>query len=166
MRTRLIAVVGSGSEPPPNVAELGESLGAALVANGYGIVTGGRGGVQEAVCRGAVRKRGKSALPPLIGLLPGHDASAGNAYLDFAIPTGVAQAHHALVASAGEVLVCIGGATGAMAEMALARKMGRPVIALRPSGGTAALLAKVMESVYGADSVDDVIARIGALLPE
>jgi len=165
VRTRLIAVVGSGGEPPPAVADLAEKLGAALVAAGYGIVTGGRGGVQEAVCRGAVRRRGGAAQPPLIGLLPGHDASAGNAYLDAAIPTGVAQAHHALVAAAGEVLVCVGGATGAMAEVALARKMGRPVIALRPSGGTAALLAKVMESVYGADSVAEVVERIGALLP-
>ena len=53
-----------------------------------------------------------------------------------------------------------------MAEMALARKMGRPVIALRPSGGTAGLLARVMESVYGADTVEEVVERIGALLPE
>ena len=165
MRTRLIAVVGSGGEPPPAVAELAEQLGAALIVAGYGIVTGGRGGVQEAVCRGAVRRRGKAALPPLIGLLPGHDAAAGNAYLDVAIPTGVAQAHHALIAAAGEVVVCVGGATGAMAEMALARKMGRPVIALRPSGGTAGLLARVMDSVYGADSVAEVVDRIGTLLP-
>lgn len=165
MRTRLIAVVGSGREPSVPVAELAESLGAALVAAGYGIVTGGKGGVQEAVCRGAIRKRGQEEVPPLVGLLAGYEAAAGNAYLDLAIPTGLAQAHHALVAAAGEVLVCIGGATGAMAEVALARKIGRPVIALHASGGTAALLSKVMDSVYGADSVDEVIERIGALLP-
>ncbi|MEM8883443.1 MAG: TIGR00725 family protein [Planctomycetota bacterium] len=166
MRTRLISVVGSGNEPPQAVAGLAERLGAELVAAGYGIVTGGRGGVQEAVCRGAVKARGKASEPPLVGLLPGYDARAGNAYLDLSIPTGLSQAHHALVASAGEVMVCIGGATGAMAEVALARKMGRPVVALVPSGGTAGLLARAMDSVYAAETTEAVIARIAQLLPE
>ena len=166
VRTRLIAVVGSGSTPDPETAALAERLGAALVRAGYGIVTGEVGGIGEAVCRGAIGKRGKSRHPPVVGLLPGYDASSGNAYLDIAIPTGLMQAHHALVASAGEVLVCLGGATGAMADVALARKMGRPVIALKASGGTAALLAGAMKSVHGAASIEETIERIGALLPE
>ena len=166
MRSRLIAVVGSGGDPLPAVLELAESLGAALVEAGYGIVTGGRGGVQEAACRGAVRRRGQARTPPLVGLLSGLDVTAGHAFLDVALPTGLGPARHALIPAAGEVVVCVGGATGALAEVALARKIGRPVIALESSGGTATLVSKAFDSVYATDSVEGVIERIRALLPE
>jgi len=166
MRSRLIAVVGSGGDPLPAVLELAESLGAALVDAGYGIVTGGRGGVQEATCRGAVRRRGKASTPPLVGVLAGLDVTAGHAFLDVAIPTGLGPARHALIPAAGEVVVCVGGATGALAEVALARKIGRPVIALEASGGTATLVSKAFDSVYATDTVEGVIERIRALLPE
>ena len=165
MRSRLIAVVGSGGEPPPALLEQAESLGAALVHAGYGIVTGGRGGVQEAVCRGALRKRGQATSPPLVGILSGYDVTAGHPYIDVALPTGLGQARHALIASCGEVLVCIGGATGALAEVALARKIGRPVVALAATGGTAGLVAKTFDSVHGVATVDEAIEQIAALLP-
>ncbi|MHC4953098.1 MAG: SLOG cluster 4 domain-containing protein [Planctomycetota bacterium] len=165
MRSRLIAVVGSGGKSPPAVLEQAEALGAALVKAGFGIVTGGRDGVQEAVCRGAVRKRGKAASPPLVGILSGYDVTAGHAYLDVALPTGLGQARHALIASCGEVLICVGGATGALAEVALARKIGRPVIALSATGGTAGLVAKTFDSVQAVATVDEAIKRIGELLP-
>ncbi len=165
MRTRLIVVVGSGSELSKENAELAERLGAALVRANFGVVTNGRGGVAEAVSRGATRKRGKSTHPPIVGILAGADASAGNAYLDVAIPTGLGRSSHAVLAMAGEALICLGGATGALAEVALARKSNRPVLALAPSGGTAALLAKVMDSVESVDSIEAVIDRLGELLP-
>jgi len=165
MRSRLIAVVGSGGDPLPAVVELAETLGAALVEAGYGIVTGGGGGVQEAVCRGAVRRRGKATRPPIVALLPGYDVTAGHGFVDAAIPTGLGQARHAVLASAGEVVVCVGGATGALAEVALARKIGRPVIALVPSGGTAGLVSQAFASVHAAASVEAVLAHIATLLP-
>ena len=165
MRSRLIAVVGSGGEPPAAIQELAEELGSALIDAGYGIVTGGGGGVQEAVCRGAVRRRGKATKPPLVGVLAGYDVTAGHAFMDVAIPTGLGQARHAVLAAAGEIVVCVGGATGALAEVALARKIGRPVIALQPSGGTAGLVAQTFPSVHAAQSVADVLHCIAALLP-
>jgi uncharacterized protein (TIGR00725 family) len=165
MRSRLIAVVGSGGGPLPAVLDLAEALGAALVEAGYGIVTGGGGGVQEAVCRGAVRRRGKAAKPPIVALLAGYDVTAGHGFSDVAIPTGLGQARHALIPAAGEVVVCVGGATGALAEVALARKIGRPVIALLPSGGTAGLVSQAFGSVHRAESVEAVIAHIKTLLP-
>jgi len=152
-------------DPPAAVLEIAEALGSALVDAGYGIVTGGGGGVQEAVCRGAVRRRGKATRPPLIGVLSGYDVTAGHGFLDAVIPTGLGQARHAVLAAAGEVVVCVGGATGALAEVALARKIGRPVIALLPSGGTAGLVAQAFASVHSAKSVADVLHCLAVLLP-
>jgi uncharacterized protein (TIGR00725 family) len=164
MRTRSIAVVGSGKERSPEEVALAESLGAALVRSGYAIICGGTGGVMEAVARGAVAARKKARHPPVVGLLPGYDVESGNEHLDLALPTGLGHARNALVASAGEVVVCVGGAMGALSEVALARKMGRPVVALTPSGGTAQLVAKALPSVTAAATVKEVLARIRELL--
>ena len=118
----------------------------------------------EAVCRGAVKERGKGQWPPVIGILPSYDLAGGNAYLDVAIPSGMGHARNALVAAAGDAVVCVGGAMGALSEVALARKIGRPVVALRPSGGTAALVAKAIPTVTAVDGSQDAIARLRELL--
>ena len=89
MRTRLVSVIGSGGKATQEMMAQAEELGAALVREGYGIVCGGLGGVMEAVCRGAVRERGKERHPALIGLLPSYDVETGNDYLDIVLPTGM-----------------------------------------------------------------------------
>ncbi|MHC4547972.1 MAG: SLOG cluster 4 domain-containing protein [Planctomycetota bacterium] len=164
MRTRLIAVVGGADDLSPEVAQLSEALGAALVEAGFGVVCGGRGGVMEAVARGAVTQRGKARHPPVVGILPGYDLDAGNAYLDLVLPTGLRHARNALVAAAGEVVVCVGGATGALSEVALARKIGRPVLAFPATGGSAALISGALPSVTPVESVEEAIEKIQALL--
>ncbi len=164
MRTRLIAVVGSGSRATQEQIALAEALGGALARAGLGIVCGGLGGVMEAVARGGVRGRGDSKHPPIIGLLPTYDVETGNPYLDIVIPTGVGHARNALVASAGEVVVCVGGAMGALSEVALARKIKRPVLALAGSGGTAHLVSKVLPSVVAVGSVKEAMQQIRKLL--
>jgi len=165
MRTRLIAVIGSGKELDREVAVVAEEMGAALVRAGYGIVSGGVGGVMEAVSRGAVRARGKEVAPPIIGILPSYDVTSGNAYLDLVLPTGMGHARNALVAAAGEALICIGGATGALSEVGLARKIGRPVISFPGTGGTASLVGKALSSVIEVETVDEAMEAIGQHVP-
>ncbi len=164
MRIPLISVIGSsGRLDPPEIA-LAESLGEALAKEGYGIVCGGLGGVMEAVARGAVRGRAGKGLPPIIGLLPTYEVESGNAYLDIVIPTGMGHARNVLVAAAGEVVVCVSGAMGALSEVALARKIKRPVLAFIGSGGTARLTAKALPSVVVVKDVAEAIGRIRELL--
>jgi uncharacterized protein (TIGR00725 family) len=124
MRTRLIAVVGNGGDLTAEQAQLAESLGAALVEAGYGVVCGGLGGVMEAVARGAVTARGAARHPPVVGILPKYLPEQGNDYLDIVLPTGLGHARNTLVAAAGEAVVCVGGAAGALSEVALARNRG------------------------------------------
>ena len=157
MRTPLISVVGTGGRLAPAELQLAESLGEALAKEGYGVVCGGLGGVMEAVARGAARGRAGNGHPPIIGLLPTYEVDSGNAYLDVVIPTGLGHARNALVAAAGEVVICVAGAMGALSEVALARKIGRPVLAFGGSGGTAKLTSKALPSVIEVGSVEDAI---------
>jgi hypothetical protein len=158
----MVSVVGSGSTLAPEVERLAEQLGAALAAAGYGIVCGGLGGVMAAVARGA--QRAKPPRPPVIGLLPGYGHASGNEFLDVALPTGLGHARNALVAAAGDAVVCVGGATGALSEVALARKIGRPVLAFPGSGGTAALVSKALDSVVRVGGPEEAVRKLKELL--
>jgi uncharacterized protein (TIGR00725 family) len=164
MRTRLIAVVGNGGDLTAEQAQLAESLGAALAEAGYGVVCGGLGGVMESVARGAVTARGTARHPPVVGILPHYLPEQGNDYLDVVLPTGLGHARNALVAAAGEVVICVGGAAGALSEVALARKIGRPVLAFPDSGGTAGLAAKVLPSVVAVSTPEEAVSRVREVL--
>jgi uncharacterized protein (TIGR00725 family) len=160
----MVSVVGSGKELSAIAAALAEALGAAIVKAGWGVITGGGGGVMEAVSRGAVAGRGAARYPPVVGVLPSYDAASGNGYLDVALPTGLGYARNALVAAAGDALVCIGGATGALSEVALARKLGKPVLVFAQTGGTASLAARAIPAVIAVGSVPEAIAKLKELL--
>ncbi|MGH7163279.1 MAG: TIGR00725 family protein, partial [Planctomycetota bacterium] len=136
----------------------------ALAKAGFAIVTGGLRGVMDAVGRGAAKARGKGNHPPVVGILPSYGFDDGNAHVDIAVPTGLGHARNAIVAAAGEVMICIGGSMGALAEIALARKIGRPVLVFPGSGGTAALAAKAAPSVISVKSVEEAVARVKELL--
>ncbi len=117
-----VAVAGAG-ECDADQARVAEEIGARLARAGAVVVCGGLGGVMEAACRGA-----KSAGGTTIGLLPGATRDAANPYVDFAIPTGLGEARNALVARGCDVLIAVGGEFGTLSEIALALKIGKPVV--------------------------------------
>ena len=164
MRTPLVSVVGSGKRISDEVRQLSEEVGAALVQAGFGVVTGGLGGVMEAVSRGAFQVRGTRGHPPIVGILPGYDADEGNRFIDVALPTGLGHARNAVVAAAGDAMICIGGATGALSEVALARKMGRPVLAFVNTAGTAHLAARSLRAVIPVRTAKEAVERLRELL--
>jgi len=117
-----VAVVGPGSAEREQ-SLLAEEVGRLLATRGAVVVCGGLGGVMEATCRGA-----KSAGGTTIGILPGTDRGDANAWVDFAIPTGLGEARNALVVRAADVVIAIGGEFGTLSEIALALKTGKPVV--------------------------------------
>jgi uncharacterized protein (TIGR00725 family) len=117
-----IAVVGPGSASVEE-REAAEEAGAAIAEAGAGLVCGGLGGVMEAACRGA-RSRGGLTL----GLLPGTDREAANGWVMVAVPTGLGEARNALVVRSADAVVAIGGGWGTLSEIALALKIGVPVV--------------------------------------
>jgi uncharacterized protein (TIGR00725 family) len=125
MRMPLISVIGS-SRCGPELSALAEKAGTLLAEAGVGIVSGGGGGVMEAVCRGAAGAGGVT-----IGILAEEEQQAANRYVRFAIPTGIGEARNAIVVRAGSAVLAIGGGYGTLSEIAFALKWGKPVIGLR-----------------------------------
>jgi uncharacterized protein (TIGR00725 family) len=150
-RVPYVAVVGPG-EASPHELQAAEDVGAALAERGAVVVTGGLGGVMEAACRGARSRRGRT-----LGILPGEDRDAANGWVEIAIATGLGELRNGLVVRAADALVAVGGGHGTLSEVALALKLGRPVVGL----GT--------WEVHGVEHVStpaEAIDRISALLSQ
>jgi uncharacterized protein (TIGR00725 family) len=79
----------------------------------------------EAACRGA-----RSAGGVTVGLLPGEDRRAGNRWLSIALATGLGELRNGLIVRACDAMVAVGGGPGTLSEIALALKVGRPVVGL------------------------------------
>jgi len=118
-----IAVCGAGDGAGEDELSAAEEAGAAIAEAGAVLVCGGLGGVMEAACRGTRSKGGLT-----VGLLPGTDRDAANGWVQVALPTGLGEARNALIVRAADVVVAIGGGWGTLSEIALARKMGKPVV--------------------------------------
>ena len=121
---RLISVIG-GSECSADERAWAQEVGRLLAQAGVGVVCGGRGGVMEAVCRGAREAGGLT-----IGILPGESAAEGNGQLSIVLPTGLGEARNVIVVRAGEAVIAIGGGLGTLSEIAHALRLGKPVVAL------------------------------------
>jgi uncharacterized protein (TIGR00725 family) len=148
-RTPYVAVVGPGDASTEEL-HAAEEVGAGLAAAGAVVVTGGLGGVMEAACRGARSRRGRT-----VGILPGEDREAANGWVEIALATGLGELRNGLVVRAVDAVVAIGGGHGTLSEVALALKLGRPVVGL----GT--------WEVHGVDHVstpEEALGRIAALL--
>ncbi len=127
-RAIVIGVIGEG-DCPGDLYRMAEEVGRLVAERGAAVVCGGLGGVMEAACRGA-RGAGGTA----IGILPGFEKSDANAFVTTALPTGMGEARNALVVRAADALVAVGGKYGTLSEIALALKMGKPLVGLRTWG--------------------------------
>ena len=119
-----VAVVGSGTASG-DLYEQAREVGRLVAERGGIVFCGGLGGVMEAVARGATEAGGMA-----IGILPDEDRRRANAYLSFAVATGVGQARNLAVACSGDVVIAVGGEYGTLSEVGLALKVGRPVVSL------------------------------------
>ena len=119
-----IGVISEG-RCSPRVAARAERVGAAIAAAGAVLVCGGLGGVMEAASRGAARAGGV-----VIGLLPGVDRADANRWVTIPIVTGMDQARNVILVRSCDAVIAVGGMYGTLSEIALALKLGRPVIGL------------------------------------
>jgi uncharacterized protein (TIGR00725 family) len=116
-----VSVIGSGAE----WESAAEEIGRLLAERGCTVVTGGLDEVMEAAHRGA-----KSAQGTTIAILPGEDREAANEWADHVVVTGIGHARNLAVAASGDAVIAVGGGWGTLAEIAFARRLGRPVVAL------------------------------------
>ncbi len=149
-----IAVIGSSGKIPSRVYEMAEELGRAIASGGAVLITGGRGGVMEAVCKGAKDSKGLT-----VGILPGSEKDA-NPYLDIFVVTGMGDARNAINVRSANVVIAVHGGAGTLSEIGLALKAGKKVIALRSSGGIAERMAGAVidgDEILSADSVTEAV---------
>ncbi|KQC04831.1 MAG: hypothetical protein APR53_09545 [Methanoculleus sp. SDB] len=114
-----IAVIGA-SECTGDEAEAAETAGYLLAGNHAVLLSGGRGGVMEASCRGAREAGGVT-----VGILPGRDT--GNPHLDVVIKSGLGIARNAVLVSSADAVIAVGGGHGTLSEIGMALKLGIPV---------------------------------------
>lgn len=120
---RQISVIGSGVESEQRAEEVGRLL----AERGCVVVTGGLGEVMAAAARGA-----KSAGGTTIGILPGQRPADANEWIDHSVATGIGHARNLAVVASGDAVIAVGGSWGTLAEIAFARRLGRPVVVLEP----------------------------------
>lgn len=120
-----IAVAG-GASCDAGSASLAEEVGLGIALRGGILVCGGGGGIMKAAARGACNGGGM-----VLGLLPGDDPRGGNSYLTISVATGLGEARNAVIGRTADAVIAVDGEYGTLSEIALALKMGKPVVGLQ-----------------------------------
>ncbi len=107
------------------LAGIAVEVGRGLAEAGVVVVCGGHGGVMEAVARGASEAGGT-----VIGIVPSAQPADANPYCTHVVAAATGIARNLAVVASSEAVIAIGGAWGTLSEIAHARQLGRPVIAL------------------------------------
>jgi uncharacterized protein (TIGR00725 family) len=147
-----IAVIGAGI-CGEDIMALALETGRVIAREGAVLICGGLGGVMEGAARGAAEAGGLT-----IGFLPGTDPRHANPFIGIPLATGLGEGRNVLVARTADAVIAIGGEWGTLSEVALARKVGVPVVLLRP-GLTAHLGLPVAET--GEDAVRQALQHAG-----
>jgi uncharacterized protein (TIGR00725 family) len=122
-----ISVIGPGApERDPEIVSEAEAVGRGIAEAGAVLVCGGLSGVMEAASKGASEAGGA-----VLGVLPTLSRSDANPYVTHAIATGIGEARNLAVVASGDAVIAVGGEWGTLSEIAYARKLRRPVVALR-----------------------------------
>jgi uncharacterized protein (TIGR00725 family) len=120
-----ISVIGA-SEGEAEVLRAAEAVGRGIAEAGAVLVCGGLTGVMAAASKGAAEAGGT-----VIAVLPTLSPADANPHVTHAIATGTGHARNLAVVASGEAVIAVGGEWGTLSEIAYARKLGRPVIAIQ-----------------------------------
>jgi uncharacterized protein (TIGR00725 family) len=120
-----ISVIGAAQGEEEILGDA-EEVGRRLAEAGAVLVCGGRTGVMEAASKGATGAGGT-----VVGVLPSVSTDDANPYVTHAIATGIGQARNLTVVASGPAVIAVGGEWGTLSEIAFARKLGRPVVAIQ-----------------------------------
>lgn len=109
-----IGVIG-GRFCSEKIAKQAEELGRLIASEGWTLICGGRGGVMEAACKGALQAGGVT-----IGVLPDSSEAKANPYLTHLILTGMGEGRNVIIVHSSDALVAVDGKYGTLSEIALA----------------------------------------------
>ncbi len=162
----IIGIIGSSASLcTSEMYEFAKELGDALMSAGYRIVTGGRGGVMEAVCMGAMNSPSYFE-GSTICILKEKSKKSANSFCDIIIPTGLGIARNSVIINTADVLVAIGGGAGTLSEIAFAWQANKKVLCVSRFQGWAKKMAGVNLDTRNknmnidVDSIDEIIENI------
>lgn len=152
-RAPIIGVMG-GNEVQPKTYEHARELGRHIARLGAIVLSGARGGVMVAAATGA-----KEAGGLTIGV---HPAAQGQdlAPFDCLLYTGLGEARNVVNVRLSDIVVALDGEAGTLSEIALALKVGRPVIAV----GAWQFLARQGFAILYCETPDEAAAAIAEQL--
>lgn len=119
-----IGVIG-GRYCTDKIARIAEELGRLIAKEGWIVICGGRGGVMEAACKGAIQSGGVT-----IGVLPESTDSKANEYVTYTIKTGMGEGRNVIIVHSSDALVAVDGKYGTLSEIALALARRKKVFAI------------------------------------
>lgn len=134
----MVAVIG-GSVCSAEEAVWAAEVGRLLAEGGAVLLCGGLGGIMEAAARGAKTTGGGLT----VGILPGSDPADANPYIDVPLATGMGEMRNALIVRAAQAVIAIGGGWGTLSEIALAQRVGTPVVGLHDAFPAAVEIPRV-----------------------
>lgn len=144
-RRPMVSVIGDASlEKDSEKYKLAKKLGYTLVSEGYRIVTGGLGGVMEAVSIGA-RSSPKYKEGDIIGITPSYNPDDSNGFVDICIATGLDLSRNIIIANS-DAVIAIGGGAGTMSEIAHAWALNRLIIAYKVEGWSGLVADKKIDN--------------------
>lgn len=138
MRRVQIGVIGSAGpeeyphqKPVERMYHAAEELGRILAKDDCIVINGGKGGIMEAVCRGANAVGGIT-----VSETAGIQRFTSNDYTDVEIVTGdLAFRGPSQLVAMSDVLIALGGGAGTLQEICVAYRMCKPIILLLGYGG-------------------------------
>jgi uncharacterized protein (TIGR00725 family) len=141
-----IAVIGESSCDGV-ICGIAEKVGRGIAENGWAVITGGLGGVMESACKGAKQAGGLT-----IGILPGFSRRDANQYVDLPLVTGMSHARNVIIAYSADAVIAVSGSYGTLSEIAIALKLGKPVIGIKTWDS--------IEGVLMVNTPDEAIAKV------
>ena len=161
MRKVIIGVMGPGTSATQLDTEIAFKLGAAIAAEGYVLLTGGRNcGVMDAASKGAKSKGGLT-----IGVLPGADINGVSDAVDIPIVTGMQNARNNINVLSSQVIIACGMGAGTLSEVMLAVKSNIPVFWLNAKEIPQTFLQEEFNSLITCpSSVEECLTRVKELL--
>ena len=121
---KIVAVIGTSSANSEEI-KAAEEVGREIAQNGWILINGGLTGVMEASAKGASNAGGT-----VVGILPTPSASSANPHITIPIATNMGHARNMIIVHTAEVVIAIGGGEGTLSEIAIARKLGKPVFGI------------------------------------
>ena len=155
----LHVAVSGGGDAGEAACRLAEEVGRELARRGAVVVTGGLGGAMAAASRGAKAQGGTT-----VGILPSDDRADANEWVDVAVPTGLGEGRNAVVVRAADAVIAVAGEFGTLSEIALALRLGRPVVGLDTWGLTKD--GQPVEAIVVAATAGEAAERAVALARE